>query len=1760
MADHRTDSAAGATGDLDSSVDSGNYEVVRRRLVQAGTRLLDRTNALNDQRKQLFGGAELTVTANERIRTENNCIPRDIVSIGNLLLVGYNVFIGLKSETTISDVFALHRFESTANGYDCSAVPLDSAGGFLLNSDFQKQFANLFKYYRDARLLQLLKTDTALLAVFQSGATHLDVKVFRWRIGADGRLVYLDDRGERDYQFPPAFDFEWIPLTREDQVKGRLPHYNVADELFVNNLGGTLTLKIEDNTEAGTGIYEERVDDINQGLDDGQFSYAALGSLILLKVLPFRESSWRHLVYNRRTRAVARIDAIAQACHQLPEDHGIIFPGGYYLQTGAWQSFAGDIADLLFHRAIRSPNGEDVLYVYHRRRDGHYVLLPYNLIDKAAQTPIHCHGYTIFADGRLVVFRALSEEPTRVHPMQVWSTPFVSAEHAAAAPTDNSFLAKVGNADLVRGISEALSITRAVANDDPDRQTYEDIVAGANRATSAYYWLGHPEVGDLKSALAEVSSAAELIIDEFEKVIALREQASQAVAQARRDLGALAQDLNSERWHDLSRFTAALSSLRTQRGHLISLRDVRYIDLAQVDQLESQVIDHFDRVSRDCVAFLVRHEAFTPLVAELDRALDRLPAVRNVADVMPLIEQVKQAAAGLDLLNEVVANLQIDDATRRTAILENIADVFARVNRSRAAIEARHAQLNRHELTAEFAAQFKVLGQSVASALNLCDSPERCDEQQSRIIVQLQELETRFGEVDDFLADLAGKRDEIYEAFSARKQTLIDERQRRVQNILAAADRIVDGVTRRASGLGSADELHAYFAADAMVLKLRSLADQLQSLGDTVKADEIDARLKAARQDALRGMRDRTELFEDGTAVIKLGKHRFRVNQQPLQATLVSRDDGIALHLTGTDFFEPVTDEQFLRTRDYWMQDLISETAEVYRAEYLAACMLDDAESGRAGLTVEQLHVDNVGAEQLLQYVRQYAQTRYDEGYERGVHDADAARILEKLLAMRDTAGRLRYPSAARALAVLYWMWLDDIRQRRHLALQAVNVGRLRRVYGTDDAGAEVANELAPAIAGLVTTEQLPGFTADAAATAARYLVEELTNPHPRFVASGAALRLRDELERELTESALRSEFEDDLRALRASPRQQLALVRAWVAAAARSKPELAHVASETCALIIGRELEWEPSSALVEFTVDGLLGRHGRIRDRQLTLRYDEFLARLEQFRSRRVPGYRDYRRRRDQLLERERARLRLDEFVPRVMSAFVRNRLINEVYLPLIGDNLAKQIGAAGDGKRTDLMGMLLLISPPGYGKTTLMEYVASRLGFAFVKVNGPSLGHAVRSLDPTEAPNATARQEVEKINLALEMGNNVMLYLDDIQHTHPELLQKFISLCDAQRRIEGVWAGRTRTYDLRGKKLCVVMAGNPYTESGDKFQIPDMLSNRADVYNLGDILQGADDLFRMSYVENCLTSNPVLAPLAAREQSDVYLLIRMAQGEPIATTKLKHGYSQVELEEVLAVLRRILCCQEVLLKVNQAYILSAAQDDAFRTEPPFKLQGSYRNMAKLAEKVVSAMTDDEVETLIDDHYLGEAQTLTTEAEQNLLKLAELRGRTTASQAQRWADIKAEFVRQTRMGGSGDDPVSRITGTLSGLSADLSGIRDVLAQGRSDSLRQGLDAVADHLQGISTAVADAARAGQAAPLPVTVEVQNQAPPGLAELLSQQVAIVERTLVPMVQAATRDLQDSQTISQQLVQVIELLETVDLRLREATAVPPRASK
>jgi hypothetical protein len=286
--------------------------------------------------------------------------------------------------------------------------------------------------------------------------------------------------------------------------------------------------------------------------------------------------------------------------------------------------------------------------------------------------------------------------------------------------------------------------------------------------------------------------------------------------------------------------------------------------------------------------------------------------------------------------------------------------------------------------------------------------------------------------------------------------------------------------------------------------------------------------------------------------------------------------------------------------------------------------------------------------------------------------------------------------------------------------------------------------------------------------------------------------------------------------------------------------------------------------------------------------------------------------------------------------------------------------------------------------------------------------------------------------------------MIYVDDIQHCHPEFLQKFISLADAQRKIEGVYKGRTKTYDFRGKKVCIIMAGNPYTESGDVFKIPDMLANRADIYNLGDILGDSREEFLMSYIENSLTSNTVLNQLSGKSRNDVYTLIDIAQNGQKEGIQYEANHSSEEIKEYLSVLEKLLKIREIVNTVNQQYIYSAGQAEAYRIEPPFKLQGSYRDMNKLSEKVMPILNDAELETLILSHYENESQTLTSGAEANLLKFKKMTKRITAEEDQRFSEIIAIY-QKNKQTDSGSQ-IALISKQMGAISQGLDGIVDAL------------------------------------------------------------------------------------------------------------------
>ncbi|MCP5519365.1 MAG: DNA repair ATPase [Verrucomicrobiales bacterium] len=1648
-----------------SALGDATYELIRQRLDGHAATLRERLGKLDARRQEVFGAIEHKLLQADRIVTANNCVPRDMVPLaGGRFLFGFNVRFGLKQEIDLADVFAVyHRDEATGTWKEAELEP-------LRNEAFLRDFKRLYNVYQKTVFRKFSVIDGHLYMVFGVGAGVEDIAVFKWAYH-DGEPRYLDGRAEADFRrsgFPSAHAFRWQTPDRESFRYGDHPHLSIEDRVFVECIGGDLTIKVEDNTATGEGIYQEPVEDRYQKVDDAEVAYAALDHLILLKIRPYKEATARFFIFNEKLQQVVRVDSIGESCVRLPEDQGLVFPDGYYLSTGELKRFEGRTGGMIIERVIQAPNGEDTLFVFYHRTSGEYVLMPYRLIQQRIEERLTCQGFSLFPNGHLLSFRA-EPEAQKHHLIQLRQTPFHQPGHEPPGQKE-AFLYQVGNKDVVRALADGTEILALLRQPDPYAELYTDLVKRCEVVLDSYPWLASPDGFGVDEALRAVRGAADKAVEEFDKVRRLRSEAARQVKEIRKRCHERFDLIRRADFKTLDDFVQHLTALRQLRGELITLREVRYIDVAALESIEETVTAQGNQLSTACVSFLLRPEALDPYRNEAASQLQSVDGVTKVAEGRELEKTVAKTGGELEMLIEIVNGLKIEDATETTRIIDSITTVFATLNQVRAALKQRLKSLAAAEGAAQFDARMKLLAQAAASYLDLCDTPARCDDYLNRISVQIEELEGAFADFEEYTLQLAERRTELYEAFEQRKVALVEQRNKRANALMTAAERVLKVIRNRLAGFETLDDINAYLASDLMIARVRETIEQLLVLEDSVKADDLQGRLKSARQDAVRQLKDRQELFVGGQDVIKLGRHHFNRNTQPLDLTIVQRDGVQHLHLTSTKFFEPVTDETFTATRAVWDQELVSENADVYRAEYLAWQLLRSvsrngnppATEAKAGSAAAgELHPEPPdplatalarSEPEHLAWVQAFAGARYQEGYTKGVHDLDAALISRALLSTHAALGLAHHRPDARACATVFWHRFCPAEVKSLWTHKLAAFAERNRLFPGDPTQRDYIAALAHRLAEFANRTGL--FPAALAGEAGDYLFHELTSGGP-FVVSREADRWLAAFRRHLVQQDRETAFTEARQQLAGHPESELELVRDWVRGFLLHRPEARRYQEEIAAVLFcGEAFEGRPVVADTDADLAGMKGSHGVIQEGRYHFDYLEFRERLERFESVVQPAFERFHQLKQQLLQRERQRLRLEEFAPRVLTSFVRNQLIDEVYLPFLGDNLAKQIGAAGDRKRTDLMGLLLLISPPGYGKTTLMEYLANRLGIIFVKINGPALGDRVTSLDPADAPNAAAREEIEKLNLALEMGDNAMLYVDDIQHCSPEFLQKFISLCDAQRKIEGVWRGRSRTYDLRGRKVVVVMAGNPYTESGQKFRLPDMLANRADTYNLGDIIGGNPAWFKASYLENAITSNALLAPLANRSQNDIRQFIQMAETGERDPSGFEGSYSAQEVDEILAVMKQLTQVREVILRVNQEYIASAAQADEFRTEPPFKLQGSYRNMNRLAEKVVPVMTDDEVQALVLEHYRGEAQTLTTGAEANLLKFKELVGVLSETEAARWEEIKRTFNRNQRTGRvDPSDSVGRVVAQLAGFQDGLEAIQTTLAQRLSET-----------------------------------------------------------------------------------------------------------
>ncbi|MEU2624773.1 DNA repair ATPase [Streptomyces sp. NPDC007157] len=1582
-------------------VEDGTYQILRARLADRAAELGRRAASLNSRRQEAFGSRTLELAASARPRTAGEGTACGVVAVRPDVLL-----LGTSAPDLDAGLLSLHTL-------DGSPLEHEKVPGLLDDERFHRDLAELLRYYRDARLTDLRRTAAGrLLAVFRTGENEGDLRVLSWQSGAD-RVEYLGNHGERDLPQPAASELPWTTTGREYHADGRILIEGGEGAVSVATTGGSLTVRARPGDRL---LFREAVDEPLQSLADATVAYAATGPLLLLRIRPYNEPADRYLVVNTRTGSVRRQDSLGRGARLLPAEQGLIFPGGYELADGSHRAFriggggaggaggasgtggagAGSAADgsvadeLRFDAVLASPNGEDLLYVLSRPGRAQVLLLPWNTVRREAASALHGAAYALLPDGTLVLVRA-DHEPVRTHELQLWQTPFQSADHAAAQPVGDGPLARIGNADLVAGIADCLDVVRgatAAVQENRTAASPELILDACAKATDRHYWLA--DTG-LLAPLTELASAAEQLVAEQARLRQLAARAAQALDQAAAEAAALVRRSHGEPPTDADGWTVLLSELRRAQGRTRTLRELPQLDPAALDRVEADLAAELAAATERAFAFFAGPDAFAAPLAAARLAAEEATSIATAAEAARLADRLSEQADALATVTDLVTGAADADPSAGTAVLLAIGEVLAAVNRARAVLTTHRRALLDAEHRAAHAAESALLAQATTAALSAADRPAACDDQLARLLLRVDALEARFAEAEDLAADLALRREEIRQAFAARRQTLLDEAAARADRAAASARRALQALSRRLAGLGSAADIHAAQAADPMALRIRAAAGELRDLDDRVRAQELEDGLLGAVRTALRELRDRADLSEDGGATVRLGRHRFAVRREPVELTLQPDGDGLAFVVTGTGYRRSADLPELLAGREFWTQPLVSESPTLYRAEYLAASLLAAA-TGEPG-------------EPLLDQVRRAAERGYDEGYERGVHDHDATAILGALLRLRAGAGLLRHPAEVRATAQLFWAHGATDAQRAAWQRRARSLALARTHFGPDaaapaTASTELAAELTDAVAEFTAAVGLPP-----APRAGDYLQEELADPHEGFATGVAARTLLDGFRHTAAAPALTS----DLGALGADLPARHQLAGAWLGSYAAMHADGEGV-PEAVAHLCAPDLARYEVTAPVGETVDGLLGTHPRVRDGRLTVRIDELPHHARVFREQRAPAFRAFQRQRADVLVAERARLRLDDHRPRPLAGFVRNQLIDQVYLPLVGDNLAKQLGTLDTTGPADRSGLLLLLSPPGYGKTTLLEYVADRLGLLMVRVDGPALGAGTTSLDPDRAPDAAARREVEKIVFALEAGSNVLLHVDDIQHVRAELLQKFIPLCDAQRRVEAVSDGVARSFDLRGRRFAVCLAGNPYTASGRRFQIPDMLANRADVWNLGEVLTGHQDLFALSFLENALAANPVLAPLAGTGPADLALLAALADGDPGAQAdQLAHPVH--DLDRVLAALTRLRRVQRTVLAVNSAYIASAAQEDTDRVEPPFLLQGSYRTMAQLAARIDPVQSDTEVEALLDDHYLAEARSLGSAAEANLLKLARLRGRSTPEQTTRWHALCAAY-----------------------------------------------------------------------------------------------------------------------------------------------------
>jgi hypothetical protein len=170
------------------------------------------------------------------------------------------------------------------------------------------------------------------------------------------------------------------------------------------------------------------------------------------------------------------------------------------------------------------------------------------------------------------------------------------------------------------------------------------------------------------------------------------------------------------------------------------------------------------------------------------------------------------------------------------------------------------------------------------------------------------------------------------------------------------------------------------------------------------------------------------------------------------------------------------------------------------------------------------------------------------------------------------------------------------------------------------------------------------------------------------FAVSRDAADLCNRFEQYLTGHLQTDGFQRARTALAGDPVAAFELCRDWLHAFTAAEKGFSPIVIDETAWLLLRGTQLHRSTVEVSASrkLEAMKGHHARITGGSLLLDYHDFFRRMRAHESTVVPVYERYQSLKKLNVETARERLRLDDFKPKVLTSFVRNRLIDSAYLP--------------------------------------------------------------------------------------------------------------------------------------------------------------------------------------------------------------------------------------------------------------------------------------------------------------------------------------------------------------------------------------------------------------------------------------------------------------------------------------------------------------